>query len=169
MSPSPTPSSPHRATARVARRRALGAPALGLLVALTACDVVPEVGPPIVERCSDEDSDPNRDVSFARDIQPLLFRSNGGCALCHDPSGTNPLGVQLGGLDLTTYAGLRRGGSTSGANVVVAGKPCASDLYLKLTPGPRFGSRMPLDGPPFFTAGELQLVSDWIAEGAQDD
>ena len=134
-----------------------------------ACDVAPEVGAPIAERCSNEDSDRNTDVSFTRDIQPLLFRANGGCAQCHDPSGSNPVGVQLGGLDLTTFGALRRGGNVSGSNIVVPGEPCNSDLYLKVTAGPRFGSRMPLDGPPFFSEDELELLSDWIAEGADND
>lgn len=134
-----------------------------------ACDIEPDVGPPTVERCSNEDSDPDDDVSFVRDVQPFFFRVNGGCAMCHDPGASNPLGVQLGGLDLSTYGSLMRGGNSSGASIVVKGKPCESDLYLKLTPGPPFGSRMPLDGPPFLTADELQVISDWIAEGAQDD
>lgn len=133
------------------------------------CELEPEVGPPLTERCSNDDSDPARDTSFARDVQPLILRSAGGCVLCHDPSGSNPLGVELGGLDLRTYESLREGGAQSGASIVVPGRPCESDLYLKLSPSPRFGSRMPFDGPPFFTATELQLVSDWIAEGAKND
>jgi len=142
---------------------------LSSLVFTTGCELEPEVGPAAVERCSNEDSDPDVDVSFVRDVQPLFFRVNGGCAMCHDPGSSNPLGVQLGGLDLSTYASLMRGGTSSGASIVIKGEPCGSDLYLKLTPAPRFGSRMPLDGPPFFNAEELRLVSDWIAEGAQDD
>jgi hypothetical protein len=136
---------------------------------MLACDIAPEVGPPIVERCSNVDSDPSTDVSFAREIQPLFFRANGGCAHCHDPNGSNPVGVQLGGLDLSTYEALRRGGSVSASNIVVPGEPCNSDLYLKVTAGPRFGSRMPLDGPPFLGQDDLRLLSDWIAEGAQND
>ena len=142
---------------------------LPLVVAMLACDLEPEVGPSAVERCSNADTDPDVDVSFARDIQPLLSRLNGGCTACHDPGASNPLGVTLGGLDLRTYASLRRGGVTTAASIVVPGRPCESDLYLKLTAGPRFGSRMPLDGPPFFSLQELGLVSDWIAEGGDDD
>lgn len=139
------------------------------LVLASACELDPEVGSAVIERCSNVDSDPDSDVSFVRDVQPLFFRVNGGCAMCHDPGSSNPLGVQLGGLDLSTYESLMRGGTSSGASIVVSGEPCNSDLYLKLTPAPRFGSRMPLDGPPFFNSEELRLVSDWIAEGAQDD
>lgn len=142
---------------------------LCLVATLSGCDLEPEVGPSVVERCSNVDSDPDLDVSFARDIQPLFSRLNGGCAACHDPDASNPLGVKLGGLDLRTYDSLMRGGVTTASSIVVAGKPCESDLYLKLTAGPRFGSRMPLDGPPFFSIVELALVSDWIAEGGDDD
>jgi len=28
---------------------------------------------------------------------------------------------------------------------------------------------MPFNGPPYFTAEEIQLVRDWIAEGAQNN
>jgi len=138
-------------------------------LAILACDIAPEVGPATVERCSNGDSEPDTDVSFAREIQPIFFRANGGCAQCHDPNGSNPVGVQLGGLDLSTYEALRRGGSQSASNIIVPGEPCNSDLYLKVTAGPRFGSRMPLDGPPFLGEDDLRLLSDWIAEGAEND
>jgi hypothetical protein len=61
------------------------------------------------------------------------------------------------------------GGFHSGAQIVVAGDPCASIMYQKLSDAPPFGSRMPLNGPPFWTDDELQLLHDWIAEGASDN
>ena len=133
----------------------------------------PDVGEPLRERCVDEDSDPAVDVSFQRDIFSGVFhRTTGtpgaGCR-CHLPSDPTPIGFELSGLDLSSYAGLRRGGANSGANVVVPGQPCDSGLVLKLSEGPPFGGRMPQDGPPYLTDEEIQMLKDWIAEGALDD
>ena len=66
-------------------------------------------------------------------------------------------------------ASLRRGGFHSGAEIVVPGDPCSSLLIEKLRGPPSFGSRMPLDGPPFLTEEEIQRFQDWIAEGAEED
>lgn len=139
------------------------------LLALAACDLEPDVGPATHARCMNADGDPGREVSFARDIAPIFARDAVGCATCHDPRSPNPVGVSLGGLDLTSYATLVAGGARSGPDIVVAGDPCGSVLYLKVSPGPPFGARMPHDGPPFLPEAELDLVHDWIAEGARDN
>lgn len=149
----------------------LSAIAAGLLAGLAGCldDFEPEVGPPHRPACSDEDSDPSTRVSFRDDIQAGLFeRSDLRCADCHTPQGGSPLGLRASGLNLSSLASLLRGGDEGGADTVVPGAPCESVLVQKLGPGPPFGARMPLDGPPFLDAAELQLISDWIAEGADD-
>lgn len=152
-----------------ARAAGLAALALAALVAAPACELEPDVGPPLEARCTGDDTDPDVDVSWSRDIAPIFARSAGGCAFCHDPAMPNALGVQLGGLDLSSYAGTLAGGARSGATIVVPGQPCASVLYQKLLPGPPFGGRMPLNGPPFLSTTELNLIHDWIAEGALED
>jgi len=136
---------------------------------LGACDLEPDVGPPTQYRCIDEDSNPGVTVSWRRDIAPMFLRDQAGCAQCHDPGRTNPIGVQLSGLDLSSLNSTREGGARSGGTIVVAGSPCQSVLYLKLLAGPPFGGRMPLDGPPYLSTVELDLVHDWIAEGARDN
>lgn len=136
---------------------------------LVACDLSPEVGPPLVDRCANADTDPSAAVSFSRDIQPLILRPSGGCVPCHDPSRENNIGVTVGGLALSDYDLLRAGGVRSGAGIVTPGRPCDSVLYQKVSAGPPFGSRMPLNGPPFLPANELALIHDWIAEGAEDN
>jgi hypothetical protein len=129
----------------------------------------PEVGPLGSGACTDEDGDPDNDVSFADDVlTPLFSRSRGGCMACHDPAGSTPTGVSIGGLDLTSYAKLREGGVNSGADIVVPEAPCESVLVEKLSEGPSFGGRMPLSGP-FFVEEEIHTVADWIAEGADDN
>lgn len=150
--------------------------ALLALLLLAACEVAyePEVGPllgsaaPGVDggRAFDagpacRDSDPEAAVSLALDVRPLMFRSPGGCG-CHASGVTS-------GFNLGTYERLLSGGSNSGTGIIVPGAPCDSILVQKLGPTPPFGSRMPFNGPPYFTAEELTLVMDWIAEGALDN
>lgn len=132
----------------------------------------PDVGEPQRERCVNEDSDPATDVSFGRDIYANIFHrgveAGPGCR-CHLPSDPSPIGLELVGLDLSSYGALRAGGANSGGTIVVPGQPCDSGIVLKISEGAPFGARMPQDGPPYLTDEEIQLIKDWIAEGAVDD
>ena len=142
----------------------------GLL--LSGClDVLePDVGPPVRELCRNEDSDPDVDVSFERDIVVGIFSPLGAdCHGCHTPEGDTPLGLEIGGLDLSNLTTLRAGGTVSRADIVIPGRPCDSILWQKVTAGPPFGGRMPLSGPPFLNAEQIRLIRDWIAEGARDN
>jgi hypothetical protein len=134
----------------------LGATGMGCTL-----DYEPEVGPELLATCDNADSDPTAEVSFAFQVRPLLARSPGGCN-CHG-------GRPTAGFDLGSFEALRRGGLNSGELVIVEGKPCESVFATKLGHTPPFGSRMPYNGPPFFTDEELTLVRDWIAEGARDN
>jgi hypothetical protein len=132
----------------------------------------PEVGPLRVDASSetggcDADGDPAHTVSFSADIVGNVFAHNG-CTSCHTPGGDNPIGLQMSGLDLSSYSTLRTGGGRSGAQIVIDGMPCESILYQKLGPAPPFGERMPRGKPPL-GAADLALVHDWIAEGAHDN
>jgi hypothetical protein len=130
----------------------------------------PEVGDPLSDRCVNSDSDPDDEISFARDVLPIFRVQAGpiGCA-CHQPSDPNPIGLEQTGLNLSTYAGARAGGINSGASAIIAGAPCDSILWQKISPGPPFGARMPFNGPPFLDADTRRLIADWIAEGARDN
>jgi hypothetical protein len=144
-----------RALARTLALAAAAAVAGGCIDALD-----PKTGPAIAARCVDDDSDPGASVSFAKDIQPIFDMR---CKFCHYPTGGAPIGLETTGLDLSSHAAVLAGAAAG--PVVVAGQPCASILYEKVSPGPPFGSRMPLNGPPFLTDAQLQLIHDWIAEG----
>ena len=147
-------------------RTALVAAALAVL---GACALEPDVGPLLAGTCKNADRNPDARVSFTNDIRPLFNRMTGGCG-CHMPSAAGPgTGTQLSGLDLSSLASLRAGGASSGSRIVVAGEPCSSILYLKVEDAPPFGSRMPLNGPPFLSDEETDLIHDWIAEGAADN
>lgn len=138
--------------------------ALALAVVMSSgcvLDEAPDVGAPLIGRCDNADSNPSVSVSFSQDVHPLMTRSMGGCT-CHQ-------GKETSGLDISSYESLRRGGINSGANIIIDNDPCDSIIVQKLGPTPPFGSRMPFNGPPYLSDDELQLVHDWIAEGALDN
>ncbi len=145
---------------------------LALLVVTTGClDAIgPDVGP-LASTGTDGstgcagDSNPSLDVSFEVDILGGVFR-RGGCDDCHTSDG---VGLRQSGLDLRSYTTLRTGGGRSGASIILDGDPCASILVQKIEPGPPFGRRMPYNGPPYLSTTDIQLVRDWISEGARDN
>ncbi len=135
----------------------------------------PSTGAPVqqVPECVDADSNPAGNVDFRASIRPLFNRrlnnpTGPGCSECHYPLGDILIGIQQGELDLSTLGALRRGGVTSGGNIVIPGQPCESALVEKLlgvyTPAL---TQMPKWAPRAWTPAEIQLVIDWIAEGAQ--
>ena len=141
-------------------------------VATSGCmaELEPEVGELRTGVCEPEDTDPDHDVSFKDDVQPLLDRpsSEGGCS-CHMPMSMRPFAIELTGLNLGSPASIRRGGKMSGREIVVPGDPCSSILLQKVSAAPPFGARMPQGGPPYLTPGERNLLADWVAEGARDN
>jgi hypothetical protein len=147
--------------------------ALAALTTVAACGALDPKAGPASAPCVDADSNPDMPVSFALTIRPWMNRSANdpvghGCKTCHYSTASDPKGIEIGGLDLTTLASLRRGGVTSGASIVVPGRPCESALVQKLR-GDYVAApvRMPKDGPPYWPPSWIQTVSDWIAEGAQ--
>lgn len=140
---------------------------IAIVLAGAGClDVLgPELGPEIAA-CAPEDSDPQRAISFQTDVLDGLISRK--CARCHTPGAPNPIGISMGGLDLSGYATLRAGGINSGTGVVIEGDPCRSVLSQKLGEAPPFGARMPRGGP-YLDLVEQQLIADWIAEGARDN
>lgn len=146
---------------------------IGLLLLATGCleTIGPDVGPLAMtggdgggSSCG-SDSNPSVDVSFEVDILDGVFR-RGDCTNCHSSDG---LGLRQSGLDLRSYSTLRTGGGRSGVNIVKPGDPCTSILVQKIEPGPPFGRRMPYNGPPYLSTTDIQLVRDWISEGARDN
>jgi hypothetical protein len=144
--------------------------------ALDACSSLsPGVGPPLIA-CTDVDSNPGQNVSFRLQIRPLMDRTNDdpsghGCITCHYSTQPSHACTDITGLDVATLGALRQGGVLSGANIIIPGKPCESALVQKLQGDYFQGLQMPKDGPPFWSGEQIQLVKDWIVEGAigEDD
>lgn len=93
--------------------------------------------------------------SFTRDIRPILQKQ---CQGCHQPA------MKSSDLDVTSFAELRRGGKRGSA--FVAGKPEES-LVVRYVKG-ELQPRMPL-GQPALPAEQIELLCEWIREGANDD
>ena len=111
-------------------------------------------------------------VSFRRDIRPMFNRAandpNGkGCRNCHYSTEVNHQGIDLGGMDLATLGATREGGGSTGRRIIVPGKPEESGLVQKLRGTYPFGTRMPKNGPAFWSDADIKIVADWIAEGAR--
>ncbi len=112
-------------------------------------------------------SDEKGEVSFKADVFPVIERR---CLPCHAEEQFNK-----SELSLDTYELLMAGGKHGVP--VVPGKPEESILVKKLADKPPFGDPMPLD--PRWKEGqlrkrrlsdrEIQILTEWIREGAKND
>jgi WD40 repeat protein len=88
------------------------------------------------------------DVSYFRDIRPLIQRQ---CQGCHQPN------LKSSDLDLTTYEGFKTGGKHGSA----------TGTLLKYVTG-ESKPQMPM-GQPALPAEQIALFREWISAGAKDD
>jgi hypothetical protein len=93
------------------------------------------------------------------------------CVTCHTNVGKVPAGnlVLLAGV---SYNNLLNVASFQQASVrrVVPNDPDASYLVRKISGTPGItGLRMPLNGPPYLTSGQIQILRSWIEQGAQNN
>jgi hypothetical protein len=88
-------------------------------------------------------------VSFANDVMPIFANS---CNECHGGKQTKA------GLDVTTHDGLIAG--SFDGTVIVAGNSAESLLVQLVVDG-----EMPKRGPGL-TAEQIQIISQWVDEGA---
>ncbi len=91
--------------------------------------------------------------SFSTDIAPILVKR---CAIaeCHVVDGPHDI-------DLRTYDTLMKGGD-EGA-IVLVGDARESEIIEEIAEG-----KMPPEGPPL-DAAQIQLIIDWINEGAENN
>jgi hypothetical protein len=115
---------------------------------------------------------PNLEPTFAS-IQSQVFETTDSagrtaCTNCHTNVGRNP----SGGLNLThdlAYDQLVNVPSRNkpGAIRVVPNDPDNSYLIHKVEGAPGiFGNRMPNNGPPYLSAGQILILKRWIEIGA---
>jgi WD40 repeat protein len=104
-----------------------------------------------------DDPRPAAPVGFKADVAPILVRR---CLACHDDNEAQS------GLNMSTYAGLRRGGESVGAGILEPGKPEASYLIELIQPDAN--PRMPDKQDPL-PAAEIATLERWVSEGANFD
>ena len=104
------------------------------------------------------ESAPQAPVSYVRDVLPI-FQAN--CQGCHQPA-------KAEGDYLMTTVELLAAAGESGAAGVVPGKPTESYLIDQITPDADGHAEMPKNGKAL-TKAEIDLITRWIAAGAQDD
>jgi WD40 repeat protein len=121
--------------------------AIGILLVLTLMLFSP----------SSAQAAPGQPVSFINDVAPIL-REN--CFACHDAK------KRKGKLDMTSIAGLRKGGDK--ADPIVPGKPEES-LIIDLLTAKTTGRMPPKDSGEALPKEKIEIVQQWIKEGAKVD
>lgn len=101
---------------------------------------------------------PDTGITYA-DVAPII-KAN--CVKCHDHKGL--MGPPPEGLVLASYREMMNGTERT---YVVPGNPGASELVRKIR-GQSF-PRMPMDGPPYLSDGEIGMIERWVALGAPDE
>lgn len=94
-------------------------------------------------------------ISFSKEIAPIL---NTACGRCHGDNDPR------GGLQLSNFAGLEKGGSNG--PLLTVGNANNSLIMARLTANGN--QRMPKGGQPL-PAGDIQKIATWINQGAKFD
>jgi hypothetical protein len=131
----------------------------------------------LVSACDEKLSDitgptPNLNPSLSSITQNIIQSSDSSgrtpCTNCH--AGANPAGrLNLSG---DVYAALVNKPSSfkPGAILVIPGDPENSYLYQKLEGSAGIvGLRMPRNGPPYLTDGQIEVIERWIEQGAKNN
>lgn len=100
------------------------------------------------------DERPLRAVSFSKEVAPILKAS---CGKCHSGGGAK------GGVDLSTYMAMKKGGKSG--PVFVEGDPDKSPLVTSIS-----GDKpdMPKKATPL-TKAQVMTISTWVKEGAKNN
>lgn len=98
------------------------------------------------------------EVPDYRHVAPIFATR---CAKCHTENGL--VGPAPEGYRLTSYESTL---SAADRLRVVPGRPEASELLRRIRGQAR--PRMPMDGPPYLSPQEIQLIEAWIAGGARN-
>ncbi|MDG2130833.1 MAG: DUF1549 domain-containing protein [Fuerstiella sp.] len=104
-----------------------------------------------------DENNASQAVSFHKQVKPILQAQ---CQGCHQPAKAS------GEYVMTDFAKLFDGGE-SGDAAIVPGKPDESYLIAQITPEDGAAS-MPPKGKPLSDV-EIELIRNWVAQGAKDD
>ena len=115
------------------------------------------IASPAIVMAEEATPDSTEQVSYYRDVRPIL---QGNCQGCHQPA------KRGGDYLMTDHQSLLTSGE-SGSKAIVAGDPAASYLVELITPVDG-KAEMPKDKPPLSEADQ-KIVLNWILQGAKDD
>lgn len=101
-----------------------------------------------------------KSVSYEADVRPILARH---CLECHAHGGA---GTKASGFDVSNYASLMRGGRFG--PFVVPGDPVGSNLIVLVEGRADPSIQMP-HGRAKLDAREIQVLKDWVRQGAKDN
>jgi cytochrome c553 len=126
-------------------------------LAVSAVAFAPAVGK------QDTDKTPKK-VSFAKDIMPIIEDR---CLRCHTEEKSNPSELYM-----DSYSSLMEGGKHGPP--IIPGSAEKSIIVKKLGTSTPFGDRMPLkrrNAPVgnYLSDEQIQLISNWINQGAKDN
>jgi len=121
----------------------------GICVTVAACSLfcVPAFG--------------RNDVSFAKDIQPMLHDY---CVSCHAPGGK---GYAASGLDLRSYEGLMAG--TKFGPVIKPGDSLGSTLITLIQGQGHPAVNMPYDIKGTLSKRKIAILKQWVNQGARNN
>lgn len=108
-------------------------------------------------RAAEVKADSKPPVSYYKEIRPI-FQAN--CQGCHQPAKAKSDYV------MTDFAKLLAGGERK-EKAIVPKQPLKSNLLKLITPV-KGEAEMP-DGKPPLAEGEIELIKNWIVQGAIDD
>ena len=123
-------------------------------VSVAVAETTPEAPQPVSSStvASSSNSGSTKDVSFAKDILPILQNS---CVSCHGGDKTSA------GLDMKAYASVMAGSQKG--QVIVPGD-ASNSLLIKLVQS----GKMPKRKAPL-TQDQLKLLIDWVNSGAKNN
>src|SRR5690349_5083339 len=118
----------------------------------TATDIVAPTEPAATEAPATEPAAGGATVSFANDVMPIIQSR---CIGCHGGDRTEE------GLDMKTYESLMAG---SDNGPVVTPGDAANSLLVEMVATQKMPKRGPKLTPP-----QIQLITDWVNQGALDN
>ncbi len=100
---------------------------------------------------------PAAKISFDKQVRPILQAK---CLGCHQPAKAG------GGYVMTAFESMLKGGESE-EPAITPGKPAESRMVSMITPHDG-KAEMPQNKPPL-AASEIELINQWIAQGAKND
>ena len=116
---------------------------------------------------------PNLEPTFAS-VQSLIISQpdsagRTACVACHTNVGRNPSGgLNMAGDALSALVNVPSR-QQAGEILIVPGDPANSYLIKKLKGIGITGRRMPFNGPPYLTEGQILVIERWIQLGARNN